>query len=204
MPRTREDLWARLRIDPGYAPELLAEAAVEAYGPQARAWVDRMRLVYPAATATALARLATAEHTRLAATTGGLSALANPLAPLAGAAGLAGLQARLVLRIAAAHGADPTAPERAIDLLVLTGVQPDAERAREALAAAGKPSQTQPGRSETLRRAGPPLVRTLTVWLGLRALARLVPGSAVALGATAGADATRALAARAVQHYRHA
>jgi hypothetical protein len=113
------DLWPRLRADPRNAPKLLADAAVETFGPQAAAWADRTRATYPAATPQALARLATARFTRAAAQRGLLSALSGTYAPIALVGTAAITHASLVLHVAAAYGLDPTDPERAAEILVL-------------------------------------------------------------------------------------
>ncbi|GAA2845404.1 hypothetical protein Acy02nite_46820 [Actinoplanes cyaneus] len=113
------DLWPRLLADPRNAPKLLADAAVETFGPQAAAWADRTRATYPTATPQALARLATARFTRAAAQRGLLSALSGTYAPIALVGTAAITHASLVLHVAAAYGLDPTDPERAAEILVL-------------------------------------------------------------------------------------
>ncbi|AVT30866.1 hypothetical protein C6361_16795 [Plantactinospora sp. BC1] len=105
-------------------------------GPEARAWADWVRATYPGATADGLVRLATRRYVRLAATGAALSTVTGLLAPLAELAAVTWAQAGLVLHLAAAHGHDPTGPERAADVLVLTRVHPDLASARAALAAA--------------------------------------------------------------------
>ncbi|WP_247660425.1 hypothetical protein [Micromonospora sp. D75] len=61
--RTPEKGWRavgpQLRDHPGFAPELLALAAVDALGPRAREWVAQVRRAYPEADADGVARLAT-------------------------------------------------------------------------------------------------------------------------------------------------
>lgn len=114
---------------------------------------------------------------------------------------VAALQARLTPHIAAAYGTDPAHPDRAADLLVLTRVHPDAETARAALDST-EPTAAERALADVAWRAGVPLLRIFGGWAARRALARLVPGAALVWGATAGADALRGLAARAVLHYR--
>ncbi|MFY1674515.1 hypothetical protein ACN27G_31990 [Plantactinospora sp. WMMB334] len=128
---------ARHVIDhPGYAPELLALAAVRGLGPVAAAWVGQVRAAYPGATSDGLARLATRRFVRFAAAGGALSTATGLLAPLVELAAVTWTQAGLVLRLAAAHDHDPTHPDRAAELLVLTRFHPDMRRARAALSAA--------------------------------------------------------------------
>ncbi|MBO4207929.1 hypothetical protein [Micromonospora echinofusca] len=136
---------ARLLDDPRHAPELLACSAVATLGPYARSWADLMRTVYPTADADGLARLAVQRCRRLAAVGGATSALAGLLAPLAELATVACTQAGLVLHLAAAYGRNPEHPDRAVELLVLTGVHADSASARTALATAGVgPAEADP------------------------------------------------------------
>lgn len=197
-----------LLAHPGYAPELLALAAVGGLGPHARAWAERIRATYPAATPDGLARLATRRFTRLSAVCGAASAAAGLLAPVAELAAVAWTQAALVLHLAAAYGQDPTHPDRAADLLVLTQVHSTDEVARAALAAARQAGDgdDQPVHraAEAAWRLAAPLAAHTSGWFALRLAARLLPGAAV-LAATAGdSAATERLAARALARYRAA
>lgn len=117
-PRPVPSLWDRVRAEPRQAPELLATAAVERYGPEADRYTRWIRATYPAASddriAQAAARRFTAQARR--------AALAAVVGRGAGeAAALGWVQARMVLHIAAAYRLDPAAPERAADLLTLMG-----------------------------------------------------------------------------------
>jgi hypothetical protein len=117
---------------------------------------------------------------------------------------LALTHAGLVLRLAAAYGLDPTHPDRAVDLLVLTRVHPDDESARAALAAA---QSTEPEHllhrvtDTSLRRAGS-LAALAGGWLSVRLASRLLPGAALVAAVAGGSAATERLAARAVARYR--
>ncbi|NED53829.1 hypothetical protein G3I24_23400, partial [Micromonospora aurantiaca] len=126
----------QLRDHPGFAPELLALAAVDVLGPRARDWVDQVRRAYPEADADGVARLATRRFVRTAGAGGALAAGAGLFAPVAELAAVLWTQANLVLHLAAAYGRDPAHPDRAAELLVLTLVHPDDGTARAALAAA--------------------------------------------------------------------
>ena len=123
----------QLRDHPGFAPELLALAAVDALGPRASAWVEQVRRAYPEADADGVARLATRRFVRMAGTGGALAAGAGMFAPVAELAAVLWTQANLVLHLAAAYGRDPAHPDRAAELLVLTLVHPDDGTARAAL-----------------------------------------------------------------------
>lgn len=206
--------WTRIRTSPEYTMELLALAAVTELGPQARDWVAEMRAAYPAATPEGLAHLATNQHLRLSAA----AALAGLATGLVGgaveAAGVAWVQARLALRLAAVYGRDPADPERAVDLLVLIRVHPDADAARDALAAATSavptaavPTGDMPtsdASSEGIDRLVPLLSGHGGAWGVRRAVARLLPGSGALLALCGTTSDTQRLAARATSHFRAA
>ncbi|MFF3868026.1 hypothetical protein [Micromonospora sp. NPDC001898] len=196
----------RVLDHPGFAPELLALAAVRALGPGARDWAASLRDVYPDATPDGLARLATRRFVRLAAAGGATAALAGLFAPVAELAAVLWTQSGLVLHLAAAYGLDPADPERAVELLVLTRVHPDAESARVALAAAEAATdpveQPWPRVAEAAWRLAAPLAVQAGGWLGLRVASRLVPGAAVLAAAVGGSASAERLAARAVDAYR--
>ncbi|MFI2708511.1 hypothetical protein ACH495_00045 [Micromonospora sp. NPDC018662] len=196
----------RLRDHPGFAPELLALAAVDALGPRARGWVEQVRRAYPAADADGVARLATRRFVRMAGTGGALAAGAGVFAPAAELAVVLWTQANLVLHLAAAYGRDPAHPDRAAELLVLTSVHPDDGTARAALAAARAadvPTDGPWGRTaEAAWRLATPVAAQAGGWLGLRLAARLLPGAAVLAAVTGGTAAAERVAARAVAHYR--
>ncbi|MFG1886263.1 hypothetical protein ACGFIR_00105 [Micromonospora sp. NPDC049051] len=197
---------ARMVEHPAFAPELLALAAVEVLGPRAGDWAQRLREAYPDAGADGLARLATRRFVRQAGAGGATAALAGLFAPLAELAAVLWAQANLVLHLAAAYGRDPADPDRAVDLLVLTRVHPDAESAREALTAArsvGEPDEAGwPRAVEAAWRLAAPLVAQTGGWLALRLASRLLPGAAVLAAAAGDTTAAERLAARAVAAYR--
>jgi hypothetical protein len=196
----------RLFDHPGYAPELLALAAVDALGAGAQAWAERSRETYPAATPDGLARLAARRFVRLAGASGAASAAAGVFAPLAELAGVAWTHAGLVLHLAAAYGHEPTHPDRAADLLVLTQVHPDDETARGALAAAREAPDAGDlplhRAAEAGWRLAAPLAAQTGGWLALRLAARLLPGAAMLAAAAGNSAAAQRLAARAVVRYR--
>ncbi|MFI7519553.1 hypothetical protein [Micromonospora globbae] len=197
---------ARVLDHPGFAPELLALAAVEALGPGAGAWAERLRMAYPDATPDGVARLATRRFVRLAGAGGATAALAGVLAPLAELAAVLWTQANLVLHLAAAYGRDPAHPDRAAELLVLTQVHPDGSSARTALEAAraldGPGEAPWPRAAEAAWRLAAPLAAQAGGWLALRLASRLLPGAAVLAAAAGDAAAAERLAARAITAYR--
>ncbi|MEU8214910.1 hypothetical protein AB0C47_03965 [Micromonospora taraxaci] len=199
---------ARVLDHPGFAPELLALAAVRALGPGAAEWAARLRNRYPDASADGLARLATRRFVRSAGAGGATAALAGFFAPLAELTSVLWTHANLVLHLAAAYGKDPAHPDRAVELLVLTQVHPDAASAEAALAAAqeaGDPVEGGwPRAAEAAWRLAAPLTAQAGGWVALRLVARLLPGAAMLAAALGDAAAADRLAARAVADYRPA
>jgi len=200
----RTDAWAQLVADPGHAPELLALAAVQSIGPRAREWAERARRDYPGADRAALARLATSQFSRAGRLGGVFGAVAGSYAPvvLAGTAAVA--HAELVLHVAAAYGNDPTAPERAVDLLVLTRIHPDREAAEAAVAAARRPAYDEEGTG--LRAGAWRLSRLISGSVGgwgvVRLINRYLPGVGLLAAFVTSRAATDGLAARANALYR--
>ncbi|WP_233601125.1 MULTISPECIES: hypothetical protein [Micromonospora] len=197
---------ARILDHPGFAPELLAIAAVEELGPRARDWAERTRGRYPGADADGLARLAARRFVRLARTGGALAAGTGLFAPAAELAAVLWTQANLVLHLAAVYGRDPADPERVAELLVLTQVHPDVGTARAALDAVRSASVPVDGpwprAAEAAWRLATPLAAQAGGWLGLRLASRLLPGAAVLTAAAGDAAAAERLAARATARYR--
>jgi hypothetical protein len=198
-----------MKADPQYAPEHLALEAVRRLGPQARDWVADTRRRNPMAPTDEIAKMAIAKFINLARLSGATSGVAGLAGAVVDIGVLAWTQARMVLHIAAAYGADPTDPDRATELLVLQKIHKYAEGARVALAVA----QGRERAGAMLSVAKTPLGRAfgqlgvkLTKMAGVRAAkrfaAKIVPGAAVVLGAWANSSATTELAGRAVAMYR--
>ncbi|MFC4106668.1 hypothetical protein ACFOX0_12055 [Micromonospora zhanjiangensis] len=212
----------RLLTDrPEQAPELLALAAVASIGPRARDWAAGIRADYPNATPDGVAALATRRFVRRAGTGAAMATAVGLLAPFAELALTSWAQAGLVLHLAAAYGQDPTHPDRAVDLLLLSGIEPDEDRARRALAearAGGRPDvRDRPAAGpdhggdqvpsvEKLVLAGQRLAAPLLAqgggWMAVRLVARLLPGAGPLVAAGGGAAGAERLAARAVARYR--
>ncbi len=199
-------LAVRVLDHPGFAPELLALAAVDALGPRAGAWARRLRETYPRADGDGLARLATQRFVRQAAVGGATAALAGAFAPAVELVAVLWSQANQVLHVAAAYDRDPAHPERAAELLVLTQVHPDLTSARAALAAAraadGPGEAPGPRAVEAAWRLAAPLTAQAGSWLALRLVSRLLPGAAVLAAAAGDSAAAQRLAARAIATYR--
>lgn len=203
-------LWARMKADPQYAPEHLALEAVRRLGPEARRWVERTRAERPGITPDAVADLAVRRFTNLARLSGAVSGATGLPGAVIDVGVLAWTQARMVLHIAAAYGLDPTAQERATDLLVLQRVHKVAETARLALGvAAGREraarlfeaSAARP-LSGVMMKLGLKLAQMAGIRAAKRMFAKVVPGAAVILGTWVNSAATKDLARRAREHYR--
>ena len=202
-------LWARMKADPQYAPEHLALEAVRRLGPEAQRWAERSRREHPDLTPDALAQQAARRFTNHARFSGAVSGAAGLPGAVVDVGVLAWTQARMVLHMAAAHGADPNAPERATDLLVLQRVHKAAEAARLALGvAAGRErasrlfasSAGQP-LSGVMFKLGVKLAQMAGVKAAQRMMAKMIPGASVVLGTWANSSATKDLARRTTELY---
>ncbi|KUL32726.1 EcsC family protein [Actinoplanes awajinensis] len=202
-------LWSRMKADPQYAAEHLALDAVRRLGPEAAGWAARIRADRPGITPDELAGLAVKHFTTLARLSGAVSGAAGLPGAVLDVGVLAWTQARMVLHIAAAYDAEPAAPERATDLLVLQRVHKVAETARTALGVAA--GRERASRIFTGSQGGPlggtllKLSLKLAQMAGVRAarkmFAKLVPGAGVVLGTWVNSAATKDLARRAREHY---
>jgi hypothetical protein len=197
-------LWARMKADPQYAPEHLALEAVRRLGPEAQRWADRLRQDQPGISPDALAQIAArrfVHHARLSGAVSGATGLPGAVVDVGV---LAWTQSRMVLHIAAAHGVDPTSPDRATDLLVLQKVHKLAETARTALGVAvGRERASRLFAGSEDRPLGGVMVKLsikLAQMAGVRAakrmFAKVVPGAAVLLGTWVNSAATKELANR--------
>jgi EcsC family protein len=199
-------LWARMRSDPQFAPEHLALEAVRRLGPEAAAWAAEAD---PGATPEQRADAVVRRFTNLARISGAVSGATGLPGAVLDVGVLAWTQARMVLHIAAAYGADPTSPDRATDLLVLQRVHKVAETARLALGVAAGRERASRLFSGTgghplsgMVQLGVKLARMAGVHAARRMFAKVVPGAAIVLGTWANSAATRDLARRAREMYR--
>lgn len=205
-------LWSRMKTDPQYAPEHLALEAVRRLGPEAACWAARMRRERPGLSPDGLAALAVRRFTNLARISGAVSGATGLPGAVLDVGVLAWTQARMVLHIAAAYGLDPTAADRATDLLVLQRVHKVASTARLALGVAA--GRERASRLFTGMTAGPlggvmvKLGMRLAQMAGVRAakrvFAKVLPGATIAVGTWVNSAATRDLADRARTRYRDA
>jgi hypothetical protein len=175
-------LWAMIVADPGFTSEHAAREAVRRAGGDARDWVAWVRARYPGVGADAIARLAAQHYATIARRHGAGTAAAGLAGSVAGVGDLARIQARLVLTVAAAYGADPTSMDRARELLELMRI----------------PRLTQPTLA-AVRNGG----RLFGAVLLRRVAAALVPLGGAIAGAVHGGRSTDDLAMRAVERYRN-
>ncbi|MFD0519347.1 hypothetical protein [Paractinoplanes durhamensis] len=200
----RAEPWAKLIADPGHAPELLALAAVQTFGPRARDWAAEIRGSYPAASDRALARLAKQQFTRFGSLGSVVGAVAGSFAPITLLGTAAVTHTEIVLHTAAAYGLDPTEPERAVDLLVITRVHPTRADAEAALAAALRPAYEDGGFSDAAWRFGRMVAARTGGWAVLRLANRVFPGTSLLAAALTGTASAQSVAARAEAYYKAA
>lgn len=197
-----------MKADPQYAPEHLALEAVRRLGPEAAEWAARTREERPGLSPDEVAALAVKHFTTLARISGALSGVTGLPGAVVDVGVLAWTQARMVLHIAAAHGADPAAPERAADLLVLQKVHKLAETARTALGvAAGRERSNRlfaDSQGGTLIKLSLKLAQMAGVRAARKVFAKVVPGAGVILGTWVNSAATKDLAKRSQERFRSA
>src|SRR3954451_11676206 len=119
MERVPESLWRRIRAEPDRAPEHIALAAAERFGPAAEEWV---RVAGGGHTPESLARTAFKKHIRLARLEGAALGLGGIYTAAPDLLALIWIQSRMVFYIAAAYGWDPRDPKRPAELLALQEV----------------------------------------------------------------------------------
>ncbi len=197
-----ESLWARLREDPGRAPEHLALAAAARHAPAAEAWVADKRGRYAVEPAE-LARMAKKRHASLARVSGAATGIGGVVTLLPDLVSLAWIQSRMVMFIAAAYGYPPRDPMRPAELLVLRDLYATPREARDALDGTGTPVAMAYAGSKRDRDQA--LTSRLLIMLGRRGAktvgARLVPVLGMGVNAVASERDTRRLADRAIEFY---
>lgn len=203
MERPPRSLWRRVLAEPERAPELIALAAAERFGPQAEEWVQ---IAGPGHSPEQLARVAYKKHVRLARLEGGVLGVGGAITAAPDMVALLWIQSRMIFYIAAAHGYDPRHPMRPAELLSLQGVYETPAQARAALDGMGKPmaqamvERALAGRStESLQRR---LAKYLAKRVARRYAGRLIPLLGAPLGAIQNAGATKEIGRRALSYYQ--
>src|SRR5918997_2140417 len=192
LDRPPKRLWNRLLAEPDRAPEYIALAAAERFGPQAEEWV---RIAGPGHTPDKLAKIAYRKHVRLARLEGAALGLGGAFTVAPDVVALIWIQSRMVFYISAAYGYDPRHPMRPAELLALQGLYETPAEARAALDGVGKRlAQAMVEKAishrsmDSLHRR---LVRYLAKRLAKRYAGRYIPLIGAPLGAIQNAGATK-------------
>jgi uncharacterized protein (DUF697 family) len=192
VERPPRSLWDRILAQPERAPEHIALAAADRFGPQAEEWV---RAEGGGRKPARLARIAYRRHVRLARLEGGLLGLGGVITAAPDVVALLWIQSRMVFYIAAAYGHDPRDPMRPAELLVLQGVYPTAEAARDALDGMGTLMAQAIAEKALASRSSDRLHRRLLKYLAKRTArhyaGRWIPLIGGPLGAVQNAGATK-------------
>jgi hypothetical protein len=202
LERPPRSLWDRILAEPERAPEHIALAASERFGPQAEEWV---RTAGAGQSPEQLATVAFRKHVRLARLEGGVLGVGGALTAAPDVVALIWIQSRMVFYIAAAYGYDPTHPMRPAELLALQGVYPTAAAARQALDGMGKPMAQAMVEKALASRSTDRLHRRLVRYLARRMLrryaGRLIPFIGAPLGAIQNGSATKEVGQLALSYY---
>jgi len=202
IQRPPKSLWDRILAEPTRAPEHIALAASERFGPQAEEWV---RIAGPGHTPERLAKVAYRKHVRLAGLEGAALGAGGAFTAAPDMVALLWIQSRMTVYIAAAYGYDPRHPMRPAELLALQGVYRTPADARRALDGVGKHlaqavvERALAGRS--MERLHLRLAKYLANRLARRYAGRWVPLIGAPIGAVQNAGATRAIGRQALAYY---
>jgi len=196
-------VWDRILREPDRAPEYIALAAAERFGPQAQQWV---RIAGPGHTNAELARIAMRKHVRLARLEGGALGIGGAITAAPDIVALLWIQSRMVFYIAAAYGYDPTHPMRPAEYLALQGLYDTPAEAREALDGVGKRLAFAMAEHAVLsgRRANALHLRVakyIARRLARRYAGRLIPFIGAPIGAMQNGGVTKQLGRRALDFY---
>jgi EcsC protein family len=203
LERPPKRLWDRILSEPDRAPEYIALAAAERFGPQAAEWA---RIAGPGNTPEELARVAFKKHVRLARLEGGALGIGGVVTAAPDMVALLWIQSRMVFYIAAAYGYDPCHPMRPAEYLALQGLYETPAQAREALDGVGKrmamamaeKALTSGRKTDTLHLR---LAKYIAKRMARRYAGRLIPFIGAPLGAIQNGSATSQLGRLALNYY---
>jgi hypothetical protein len=202
LGKVPDSLWRRIRAEPDRAPEHIALAAAERFGPATEEWV---RVAGGGHTPESLARTAYKKHVRLARLEGAALGLGGAYTAAPDLMALIWIESRMVFYIAAAYGYDPRDPMRPAELLALHDVYPTAAEAREALDGVGGHLAGALAKRALVGRRDQKLAMQLALFAGKRIArryaGRLVPLIGSPIGAVQNAGATKDLGRRALAYY---
>src|SRR5215204_5224507 len=202
LERPPKRLWNRLLAEPDRAPEYIALAAAERFGPQAEEWV---RIAGLGHTPEQLARAAFKKHVRLARLEGGALGVGGAVTLAPDIVALLWIQSRMVFYIAAAYGYDPCHPMRPAEYLALQGLYDTAAEAREALDGVGKRMAQAMAEQALLGRNTEALHMRLAKYVAQRVArryaGRLIPFIGAPIGAMRNGSVTKHLGERTLRYY---
>lgn len=202
LERPPKRLWDQLLAEPDRAPEYIALAAAERFGPQAEEWV---RIAGPGHTPDELAQVAFKKHVRIARLEGGALGIGGVITAAPDLVALLWIQSRMVFYIAAAYGYDPRHPMRPAELLALQDLYDTPAEAREALDGVGKRmAQAMVERALTGRQSNAlhlKLAKYIAKRMARRYAGRLVPLIGAPIGFIQNGNATKQLGQRALKYY---
>jgi len=202
LERPPKRLWDRLLAEPDRAPEYIALAAAERFGPQAEEWVKNAGAGH---TPEELAGVAFKKHVRLARLEGGALGVGGAITAAADMVALLWIQSRMVFYIAAAYGYDPRHPMRPAEYLALQGLYETPAEARRALDGVGKRmAQAMAERALSSRRSDAlhlKLAKYIARRLARRYAGRLIPFIGAPIGAIQNGGVTKQLGEQALKYY---
>ena len=195
-------LWDRLLAEPDRAPEYIALAAAERFGPQAEEWV---RIAGPGHKPEELARIAFKKHVWLARLEGGALGAGGAVTLAPDIVALLWIQSRMVFYIAAAYGYDARHPMRPAEYLALQGLYDTPAEARQALDGVGQRMALAMAQRALSSRRSDALHLKLAKYM-MRRLARryagkLIPLIGAPIGALQNGSVTRQLGQRTLKYY---
>jgi hypothetical protein len=202
LERPPKRLWDRLLAEPDRAPEYIALAAAERFGPQAAEWVRNAGAGH---TPEELARVAFKKHVRLARLEGGALGVGGIVTAAPDLVALLWIQSRMVFYIAAAYGYDPRHPMRPAEYLALQGLYETPAEARTALDGVGKRmAQAMVERALSSRRSDAlhlKLAKYIARRMARRYAGRLIPLIGAPIGAIQNGSVTKQLGEQALRYY---
>src|SRR5829696_2136758 len=205
LERPPERVWKRILAEPDRAPEYIALAAAERFGPQAEEWA---RIAGPGHTPEELARIAFKKHVRIARLEGGALGIGGAVTAAPDIVALLWIQSRMVFYIAAAYGYDPKHPMRPAEYLALQGLYDTPAEAREALDGVGKRmAVAMVERALSSRRSDAlhlKLAKYIAKRMARRYAGRLIPFIGAPIGAMQNGSVTTQLGRRALDYYGRA
>ena len=195
-------VWDRILAEPDRAPEYIALAALERFGPQAGEWV---RDAGAGRTPEQLARIAFKKHVRLARLEGGALGIGGVITAAPDLVSLLWIQSRMVFYIAAAYGYDPNHPMRPAEYLALQGLYDTPADAREALDGVGRRMAIAMAERALTNRKDDALHLRLAKYIAKRTArryaGRLIPFIGAPIGAIQNGSSTKQLGRQALGYY---